>query len=860
MPGKQETVEIGGRELSISNLDKIFFPENGFTKGDVIAFYSGIADVLLPHLRDRPLTMKRFPDGVTGKFFYEKNSPKHTPSWVKTFPVPRTEGGPDINYILCNDRATLVWLANLADIEKHVLLARQPKLDVPTSIVFDLDPGAPAGILQCAEVALHLRDLLKRWELETFAKVSGSKGLHLTVPLNTPVTYEVTQPFAKSVAELVTSEMPKLVVAGMSKEARKGKVLIDWSQNSDFKTTVAVYAMRAKGLTPFVSMPVEWNELTRALKRKETKSLSFTPEAALKRIKKVGDLFAPVLKLKQKLPAAFVKALAAGPAPKMHRWPRNEKPVKATTGDTSLSAYRAKRDFSQTAEPEAAVTRSLTKSRHHRYVVQKHEASHLHYDWRLEMEGVLRSWAVPKGPPTQVKEARLAMHVEDHPLAYEHFEGTIPPGNYGAGTVMVWDYGVYEDITGNAAAAFHSGKMHIVLKGEKLEGEWILVKDKREPESNRWLLIKAGKSMKPISSTMDDRSALTKRSMSAITKDNDAQWKSSRPSSSSRGKWGRRSVEEARPEFVEPMKCKAVTELPESGDWFYEIKFDGYRSIVVKDSDAVRLLSRNRNNFNERFPKLAKAFERFSGRFVIDGEVVALDRNDRPSFQHLQNNKAKPDAIYFYAFDLLNEDGENLQSLPLEQRRERLNALLAGVSDPIRLSPLLPGSPFQVLKAVEKLGLEGVVAKRPGSIYEAGERSGAWIKQRTDRMQEFVIGGYVPGTNTFDSLLIGVYEGKAFQFVAKVKDGFVSHLREEIFREFRGLGTETCPFANLPEKKGARRGDALTKEKMRECRWLKPRLVCAVSFVEWTDTGNLRHAKFIAMRDDKKAREVVRET
>jgi bifunctional non-homologous end joining protein LigD len=885
VPGKQEIVKIGGRELSISNLDKVFFPGNGFTKGDVIAFYSGIADVLLPHLRDRPLTMKRFPDGVTGKLFYEKNAPKHTPNWVKTFPVPRTEGGPNINYILCNDHATLVWLANLADIEKHVLLARQPKLDIPTSIVFDLDPGAPAGILQCAEVALHLRDLLKRWKLETFVKVSGSKGLHLTVPLNTPVTYEVTQPFAKSVAELVTNEMPKVVVAGMSKEVRKGKVFIDWSQNSDFKTTVCVYAMRAKGLTPFVSMPVEWNELERALKRKDAKSLSFTPEAALKRIKKVGDLFAAVLKLKQKLPAAFVKALAAGPPPKMHRWPRNEKPAKATAGDTSLRAYRAKRDFSKTAEPEAAaISKALTKKRHHRYVIQKHEASRLHYDWRLEMEGVLRSWAVPKGPPTEVKEVRLAMNVEDHPLAYEHFEGTIPPGNYGAGTVMVWDYGVYEDITGNAAAAFHSGKMHLVLKGEKLEGEWILVKDKREPESNRWLLIKAGKSMKPISARMDDRSALTKRSMTAIAKDNDAQWKSSRPSSSGK-KWkvqseapstghpsgsrqaGRLSAETAKmaifrtpPEFVEPMKCKAVNELPENGDWFYEIKFDGYRCMVVKDSDMVRLLSRNENDFNERFPKLAKAFERFTGRFVIDGEVVALDRKDRPSFQLLQNNKAKPDAIYFYAFDLLNDDGEDLQRMPLEQRRERLNTLLSGASDPIRPSALLPGSPRQVLKAVEKLGLEGVVAKRQGSLYEPGERSGAWVKQRIDRRQEFVIGGYVPGTNTFDSLLVGVFDGKALHFVAKVKDGFVPRLRTEIFREFKGLGTDTCPFVNLPEKKGARRGDAITKEKIKECRWLKPRLVCEVGFVEWTDTSNLRHAKFVAMRDDKEAREVMRET
>ncbi len=861
MAGRQEIVKVGGRELAISNLDKIFFPGNGFTKGDVIAFYSGIANAILPHLRDRPLTMKRFPDGVTGEHFYEKNAPKHTPSWVKTFAVPRTEGGPDINYILCNDQATLVWLANLADIEKHVLLARQPKVDIPTSIVFDLDPGAPAGILQCAEVALHLRDLLTKWKLETFVKVSGSKGLHLTVPLNAPVPYEVTQPFAKSVAELVTHEMPKLVVAEMSKEARKGKVFIDWSQNSDFKTTVCVYAMRAKGLRPFVSMPVEWKELSRALKRKDAKALSFTPEAALKRIKKVGDLFAPVLKLKQKLPAAFVKALAAGPQPKMHRWPRNTKPAKATPGDTSLSAYRAKRDFSQTAEPDAAtIKKALTKKRHHRYVIQKHEASHLHYDWRLEMEGVLRSWAVPKGPPTQVKEARLAMHVEDHPLAYEHFEGTIPPGNYGAGTVMVWDYGVYEDITGNAAAAFHSGKMHLVLKGEKLEGEWILVKDKRDPESNRWLLIKAGKSMKPFSAKMDDRSALTKRPMAAIAKDNDAQWKSNRPGSSTREKRSRRSSEESKPEFIEPMKCKAVTELPESGGWFYEIKFDGYRSIVVKDSDTARLLSRNRNNFNERFPKLARAFERFSGRFVIDGEVVALDGKDRPSFQLLQNNAASPDAIYFYAFDLLNENGENLQGMPLEQRRERLEALLAGVSDPIRLSPLLPGSPRQVLKAVEKLGLEGVVAKRQGSLYEPGERSGAWIKQRTDRMQEFVIGGYVPGANTFDSLIVGVSEGKSFRFVAKVKDGFVPRLRKEIFCEFKKLGTEKCPFVNLPEEKGARRGEALTKEKMKECRWLKPKLVCQVAFVEWTDTGNLRHAKFIAMRDDKEARDVVRET
>lgn len=529
---KRQIIRVGKRDVAISNIDKLFFPEVGFTKGEVIAFYAGIADAILPHLRDRPLTLKRYPDGVTGEHFYEKNAPKHTPPWVKTFAVPRSEGGPDINYVLCNDRATLLWATNLGDIEKHVLLARAPELNHPTAIVFDLDPGEPAGILECGEVALHLKAVFDAWNLRSFVKVSGSKGLHMSVPLNRDAPYEIVQPFAKTVAELVASQMPKRVVSEMSKSVRGGKVLIDWSQNSDFKTTVCVYSMRAKGGEPFISMPITWDELARALKRQDPKSLSFAPDAAVKRVKKMGDLFAPVLKLKQQLPPAFTKALAAGPPPKLSRWPRNTKTPRSQPRDKSLREYDAKRDLTRTPEPAARVAIPKgTRKEPHRYVIQKHAASHLHYDWRLEMQGVLRSWAVPKGPPTRLKEARLAMHVEDHPLEYEKFEGTIPPGNYGAGTVMVWDYGVYEDITGNAAAAFHTGKMHIVVHGQKLKGEWILVKDKREPDSNKWLLIKAGESMKPVSPRLDDTSAVSKRSMAAIAKANDAQWQSNRGAS-----------------------------------------------------------------------------------------------------------------------------------------------------------------------------------------------------------------------------------------------------------------------------------------------------------------------------------------
>jgi bifunctional non-homologous end joining protein LigD len=855
---RKQQIEVEGRELTISNLDKVFYPESGFTKGEVIRFYSDIGEAILPHLRDRPLTLKRYPDGITGEHFYEKNAPKHTPPWVKRFAVPRSEGGPDINYVLCNDRATLVWATNLGDIEKHVLLARAPELNCPTSVVFDLDPGEPAGILDCGEIALHLKQVFDALKLESFVKVSGSKGLHLAVPLNTAVTYEATQPFAKAIAELVTQQLPDRVVSEMAKTLRRGKVLIDWSQNSDFKTTVCVYAMRAKRAEPFISMPVTWQELVRAVKRRDEKALFFTGAAAVKRIKKMGDLFAPVLTLKQKLPATFTKALASGPPPKLSSWRRNRS-KSGQDHDKSLREYAAKRDHSRTPEPAAKPVAERGKGKGvHRFVIQKHAASHLHYDWRLEMQGVLRSWAVPKGPPTKPREARLAMHVEDHPLDYADFEGTIPPGNYGAGTVMVWDQGEYEDLTGNPAAAFHQGKMHVIMRGKKLKGEWILVKDRREEGSNKWLLIKAGKPL-ALSAKADDTSAISGRSMQQIAKDNDAQWQSNRPAEK-KMKRGPSSHRIVKASYIEPMQCKAVTDLPAEDEWTFEIKFDGYRCVAVKSGTKVALFSRNEKRLNARFPVVADALARLPGDFTLDGEVVALDEQGRPSFQLLQNSESVAPPIFFYAFDLLHRDGEDLVGLPIERRREQLNVLLGDPADPLRLSPLLQAPAGHILEAVQKLGLEGVIGKRTRSLYEPGERSGAWIKRRVNRAQEFVIGGFVPGSHGFDSLIVGVYEKKRLQFVAKVRNGFVPRIRDEIFPALKKLIIDDCPFANLPEKKASRWGEALTAEKMKDCRWVKPALVCQVAFVEWTDGGKLRHCTFLGMRDDKAAGKVVRET
>jgi bifunctional non-homologous end joining protein LigD len=505
MPKAKQHLSIDGRSVPVSNLDKILFPEGRITKAQVIEYYLRISDYLLPHLKNRPVTLKRYPNGALGEFFYEKDAPSFTPAWVKTFPVPRRESEGTIRYILGNDRATLGWLANLANLEIHPFLHRVPDIDRPTTIVFDLDPGEGTDILTCANVAFRLHDLLQEFGLQSFAKVSGSKGLQIYVPLNTEVTYELTQPFAKAIAELLSQQQPKLIVADMAKKLRKRKIFIDWSQNSDFKTTVGVYSLRAKTSRPFVSVPVSWNELERAVTKRKTTDLYFGIDDALERVAKLGDLFKPVLSLKQELPSTVLKHLSA-------KTPR------------SLRRYASKRDFAKTKEPAPVPLRRSEQGSRRRFVIQKHAASHLHYDFRLEMHDVLKSWAVPKGPPYTVGERRLAMPTEDHPLDYLEFEGIIPKGQYGGGTVMVWDIGTYELLEGN----YYKGHVHVHLNGQKLRGEWVLVRRRKEGERDTWYLVKVSASMRAISRKGDDTSALSKRSMRQIEEAADTTWHSNR--------------------------------------------------------------------------------------------------------------------------------------------------------------------------------------------------------------------------------------------------------------------------------------------------------------------------------------------
>jgi bifunctional non-homologous end joining protein LigD len=299
--GKVE-VEIGGRKLQLSNLDKVLYPEAGFTKAQVIDYYVRMAPVMVPHIKNRPMTLKRHPNGVQQAHFYEKQAPSHRPSWVKTTPITSFSDKRTIDFVLVNDVATLAWTANLATLELHPLLSLAGDVFTPTYLVFDLDPGAPADLVDCADVALLLRDLLATLKLECFPKTSGSRGMHLYLPLNTPVTYERTKPFALAVAQLLEKQHPKRITSNMSKAVRTGKVFIDWSQNDDHKSTVAVYSLRARE-RPTVAAPLSWDEVEELAMKRDAGAFVFEAGDLPERVERAGDLFEPVLTLKQELPS-----------------------------------------------------------------------------------------------------------------------------------------------------------------------------------------------------------------------------------------------------------------------------------------------------------------------------------------------------------------------------------------------------------------------------------------------------------------------------------------------------------------------------------------------------------------------------
>ncbi len=513
-----------------------------------------------------------------------------------------------------------------------------------------------------------------------------------------------------------------------------------------------------------------------------------------------------------------------------------------------LKEYQKKRDFARTAEPKPSVKKS--KGKQPLFVIQKHDASRLHYDFRLEMEGVLKSWAVPKGIPYARGEKHLAVQVEDHPFDYAGFEGVIPKGSYGGGTVMVWDAGTYEMLGGGALENLKAGKMHFLLHGKKLEGEWALIRMRTE-EENQWLLFKSGEDFPPVSARRDDQSVLTKRSMKKIAADKDAEWQSNRGMAAEA-----RAARRGAVSFVEPMRARPVEAPPRAGAWLYELKFDGYRAIAVKNGENVELLSRAKNSFTQRFPEIAQAVGRLGySRLVLDGEIVALDAEGRPSFQLLQNSDTAAHVRY-YLFDLLNLNGRDLRGLPLSERKEMLKQALKGAGDPLRFSANIEGGVEDLLKEIRRLGLEGLLGKRADSKYESGESKGAWIKLKCVNEQEFVIGGCTPPQGLrqhFGALLLGYFENGRLVFAGRAGSGFTAKSLAALHKQLQPLRIAKCPFVNLPAE------GSVSRSEMRTCTWLKPELVCQVKFTQWTHDGLLRNPVFLGPREDKPAAEVTRQ-
>ena len=572
----------------------------------------------------------------------------------------------------------------------------------------------------------------------------------------------------------------------------------------------------------------------------------------------------------------------------------------------ALTEYKRKRNFKKTSEPAGKPVPKKVKGAS-RFVIQKHAARRLHYDFRLEMEGVLKSWALPKGLPWKRGEKHLAVEVEDHPIEYEDFEGVIPEGQYGGGTVMLWDCGTYYVYGEQPLKSLREGKLHLLLDGKKAKGEWTLVRIRgREGEKNQWLILKTGDDAKPISNKLEDQSVKTGRTMKQIADARDAEWQSSRVEDQSptsqfkarireaikkkakdepigrdrrarrdtlpgavRRRLGEPSLPDlpsAKPRFIEPMKAKLMEKPPTTGDWIYELKFDGIRLIASKDDQKVSLFSRNQNDLSARFPEIVDAVENLSAdECVVDGEVVALDKEGRSSFQLLQAREMeeRKSPVYFYAFDLLQLDGKGLVLLPLEARKNLLEKLCAGIGDHwIRYSGAIGGDANQLLKEVQRRGLEGIIGKLRNSVYEPGRRSGAWIKLKCVNEQEFVIGGYTPAQGArkhFGAILVGYYKDRDLVFAGKAGTGFTTKSLAALHKKFRGEERADCPFIDLPSKQNGQWVLGITPSMMKKIHWINPKFVAEIKFAEWTRDGKLRAPVFMGLREDKKPGEVVRE-
>ncbi|MFV0373592.1 non-homologous end-joining DNA ligase, partial [Microbacterium sp.] len=734
-----QLVEVDGHRLRVSNLDKVLYPGDGTTKAEVIDYYTRVAPALLPALRGRPVTRKRWPEGTDEVPFFAKTLEPGAPEWMRRFPIDHSSGAK--LYPVVEDLAALVYLAQVASLELHVPQWRfgpHGGRDNPDRLVLDLDPGPGVGLPECAQVAAWIGEILTDLGMDPVPVTSGSKGIHVYAPLDGTRSSEQISAFAKELARLLEADHPDLVVSHMSKSARRGKVFLDWSQNTGAKTTISPYSLRG-GARASVAAPRTWAELAdpdlRQLYREEVAA----------RVERGDDPLAAIA-------------------------PRAPEP---------LRAYLDKRDPTRTPEPmpsDPAATPIGAQGQ--RFVVQEHHARNLHYDLRLERDGVLVSWAVPRGIPTVGDHNRLAVMTEPHPREYLTFSGAIPDGEYGAGTMTIWDTGTYE------TEKWRDDEVIVTLAGRPGgplgTARVALIRTDGVGEKSSWLLHR----------------------MTA-------------PNSSAR-----RSVPATAPIHTPMLAEPSTPALARRAaarwgeDPWVEFKWDGIRALGRWDGHRLRLRARSGTDITARYPELTAADLGLPDTTLdLDGEIVALDGRGRPSFTRLQNRmhltksreierEAARTPVSFLLFDLLRLGDADLTQHPLRERRRLLEQATADVAAPVVVPPVADDVEV-ALAAAREQELEGVVVKDPRAPYRGGARSGRWLKVKLTHTQDVVIGGIRPGrgerSGTIGSLLVGVADDEGrLHYAGRVGSGFTEAALRRLDALLTGLRVDRSPFAEVP--------------------------------------------------------------
>jgi DNA ligase D-like protein (predicted ligase)/DNA ligase D-like protein (predicted polymerase)/DNA ligase D-like protein (predicted 3'-phosphoesterase) len=773
MAKKSQWAQVGKRKVELSNLEKIIFPEDGITKAEVIEYYLKIAPTLLQHVKGRALTLIRFPDGIHGESFYQKNRPEWAPDWIEFVKLGKEEKK---DYIIATEPASLVWLANLASLELHQLHSRKPDFDHPDYMVFDLDPPEGYDFSKVVALSLELKEHIENFGYTAFAKTTGGKGIHICCPLEPRWDFHTVFEAAQLIAQPFVERSSRETTLHIKKEARKGRVLIDIFRIRSGQSIVSPYSLRGRVGAP-VSMPLTWREISRL-----TSPLEFNINNAVDKVVEDGDAWEGM--------DAYAVELHTHRKVKVTKAKRLPVSGKRKTPE-QLEDYSKKRDFNKTPEPHAKVIESSGTS----FVIHRHHASHLHYDLRLEQDGVLKSWAVPRGLPPYPGVKRLAVQTEDHPMQYLTFDGVIPKGQYGAGEMWIYAIGKYQ-ITKEKKDGFY-----FRLSSKEISGEYRIYKIKPK----EWLFERVD--IPQVNYLHDE---------------------------------------------IEPMLSGASDKPPASDDYVHEMKWDGIRALISLEDGQVRIRSRNQNDITQKFPELLvadKAFRATCGLF--DAEIVCLDKTGKPDFKKVIHRLmssgdnsiqklSKTSPAYCYIFDCLYLDGRSLINETLLKRKEWLKDAIKPET-PYRLSEVVDDG-VALFEAAKLHDVEGIMSKRKDGKYLPGKRSELWLKIKVRNTVDCVIIGYSEGKGdrklTFGGLHIAEQEGGELRYRGKVGTGFDDSTIREIFKQLKALKETKKP---IPGK--------VMDEKM--SKWVEPKLVAEISYAKITADKMFREPVFVRLRPDK---------